>query len=742
MLPASGGTIADIRVEGAQRIEPLTIRSYLTLKPGDPFDSARLDESLKALFATGLFADATFHRDGDVLVVSVVENPIINRIAFEGNKHIDTDKLEEEVQLRARVVYTRTKVQHDVERILEIYRRSGRFAATVEPKIIQLDENRVDLVFEINEGATTSVRSITFIGNDTFSESELHTVIQTRESRWWRFLSTDDTYDPDRMTYDRELLRRFYLQKGYADFRVVSGVAELTEDRANFFITYTVDEGQRYKFGKIQILSHVKGLDVTRLQGVATTVEGTWYNAEQVEQSINKLNIAVGDQQYAFVDVKPLIQRNRDALTIDLTYEINEGQRVYVERIDIIGNARSLDKVVRREMQLVEGDPFNASKVKRSEQRLKDLGFFEKVEVKPTEGSQPDRSVLQVKLSEKSTGSISLGAGYSTTEGPLADFGIRESNLLGRGQDLRFNATVSAIQQNYDISYTEPYFLDRDLAAGVDLFRTIENNQDYSSYEERITGTTFRLGYPISDHLRQRLNYTLESTSITNVDTSIASIFIQDQAGTRIESLVGSELFYDMRDSKLDPTDGYYIRLNNDVAGLGGAAKFVRNKLGTGLYFPLADGYVLNISDEAGAVTGIAGAPVNIVDRFFLGGDTLRGFAPAGIGPRALSGGSNDALGGNLFYRGTVQLSFPSGLPEEFGVLGHVFTDLGSLSQIDDKAQPGETFVDSNALRLAVGAGISWKSPLGPITLDLAAPVLKQSYDRNQIFHFSFGTRF
>ena len=488
-----------------------------------------------------------------------------------------------------------------------------------------------------------------------FSDSKLREEIQTRESRWYRFLTTDDTYDPDRLTFDRDKLRRFYLSRGYADFRVVSAVAELTPDREGFFITFTVEEGERYKFGKIGVETELRDLNPELLRNRLTTAEGDWYNAEEVENSITNLTNAVGDLQYAFVDIQPRIVRNREQRTIDVVYDIGEGPRVFVDRIDITGNVRTLDKVIRREMLLVEGDPFNTSKLRRSERRIRDLGFFERVNITTAEGAQPDRSVIQVDVQEQSTGEIEIGAGFSTIDGPLANFGIRERNLLGRGQDLRFSATVSGRTQEFDLSFTEPYFLERDLAAGVDLFRITRDNQDESSYDEANTGIGFRLGYPLTERLRQRLNYTLQQTEIENVAAD-ASRFIREQEGTRIVSLVGQELMYDARDSRINPTEGYFIRLNNEIAGLGGDAHFSRNRLGAGVYFPVTEGTVLSFLGEVGYIIGI-GEDVAISDRFFLGGDSLRGFAPAGVGPRELN--SDDALGGNRFARASAELGLP-----------------------------------------------------------------------------------
>ncbi|WP_425429092.1 outer membrane protein assembly factor BamA [Azospirillum thermophilum] len=732
----SGGTVRDIRVEGTQRIEPTTVRSYLAIQPGDPFDPDRVDRSLKALFNTGLFADVQLRRDGDVLVVQVAENPIINRIAFEGNRRIDKENLEKEIQLRPRVVYTRTRVQSDVQRIQEIYRRQGRFAATVEPKIIQLDQNRVDLVFEINEGPRTGVRAINFVGNEKFSDGTLRENIQTKESAWWRFLTSDDNYDPDRLNYDRDLLRRFYLKEGYADFRVVSSVAELTPERDAFYITFTIEEGERYQFGKIDINTTLKQLDPATLNDIMTTREGDWYNAQEVENTITKLTNAVGDLQYAFVDIRPRINRNRETHTIDITYEINEGPRVFVDRIDITGNVRTLDKVVRRELLLAEGDPFNSTKLKRSEQRIKDLGYFERVNITTAESAVPDRTVVNVEVTEQSTGEIAIGAGFSTSDGPLADFSIRERNLLGKGQDLRFGATVSGRRQEYDISFTEPYFLDRDLSAGADIFRVRRNYQDESSFNEKNTGFALRLGYPLTERLRQRVYYQLQDTLIEEVP-STASKYVKEQKGERLTSLIGQELTYDARNSKLTPTDGYFVRLTNDIAGLGGSVRFLRNRLTAGYYVPLGDDqWVLSTTGEVGYIVGL-GQKVSLADRFFIGGDTLRGFNTAGIGPRDVSTG--DALGGTRYARGSVEMSFPLGLPEEFGLLGHAFSDVGTLGKVDISDPNVRT---DETIRVSVGTGLSWKSPFGPIRLDLAIPLRKENYDKKELFRFSFGTRF
>ncbi len=741
-----GGIIREIRVEGSQRIEGATVQSYLTVRPGDNFDPDKIDQSLKSLFATGLFADVSIRREGGVMLVQVVENPIINRIAFEGNKRIKTEDINPEVQLRPRTVYTRTRVQNDVERIQELYRRKGRFAARIEPKIVQLEQNRVDLIFEIEEGQMTGVQAINFVNNNVFDDDELREIMITKESRWWRFLSSNDNYDPERLRYDQEQVRRFYLRNGYADFKVLTSVAELTPDREEFFITMTVDEGKRYKFGKIEIQSEIPDIDVTPLYEAINAYSGEWYNGDKIEESITALTNRLGDLQYAFIDIDPLLERNQEDQTINLVFELKESPRVFVERIDIVGNYNTLDKVIRREMLLVEGDPFSVSKVKRSEQRIKDLGYFldSGVEVKTAEGSSRDQSVITVEVEEQPTGEIQLGAGYSSTDGALLDFSIRQRNLLGKGQDLRLSTLLSSRSFEVDLGFTEPYFLDRDLAAGVDLFRVVRDNRDTISYDLESTGVVLRAGYPLSEKLRQRVSYSLVQNKIDNIYFG-SSLFLQDQLGTTITSSVESQLLYDERDSKIEPTSGFYGLWSVEFAGVGGDTRYLRNRITAGQYWEPFEEVVLGLTTEAGYIWGM-GKDLRINDRFFIGGDTLRGFEIGGIGPRNVPDPNNpensDALGGTIFSRASLELTTKLGLPDELGVKAHAFYDAGTLTAAKEKPGVGDVFRDSNKVRMSAGVGVSWKSPFGPIRLDLAYPIAKEPYDQTETLKFSFGTRF
>lgn len=732
-----GGTIADVKVEGSQRIEAATVISYMAIRPGDEYSDRAVDESVKSLFATGLFSNVTIRREGATLVVVVDENPIINQIAFEGNDRFDDARLTTEIEERPRQVYTRTKAQSDASRIQELYRRGGRFAAAVEPKIILLDQNRVNLVFEIEEGDLARIERISFVGNQAYSDGDLRDEIVTKETEWWNILASTDTYDPDRLAVDQEMLRRFYLNSGYADFRVASAVSELAPDGEGFFITFTVDEGERYRFGRIDVNSALPGVDPEELKTVLTSQEGDWYSSTSVEDSVQALTQLLGDRQYAFVDIQPSVQRNREEKLIAITYEIAEGPRVFVERVDITGNVRTADEVIRREFELVEGDPFNASRLRRSETNLRNLGFFSQVEIRPIPGSTPDQTVVQTAVTEQSTGELQLGVGFSTSDGPLGDVTLRERNLLGRGQDLRLSTSLSGVSSQIDLSFTEPYFLDRNLAAGFDVFRTTRDNQDFSSYDETNTGFALRMGYPLRDNLRQTLRYRLAYREVTNVDDD-ASRFIRDQEGATLTSSVQQILNYDRLDSRINPTDGYLISLSNEVAGLGGDVAYFKTVLSANWYYPVTDSMVLNIGGNAGNIFGL-GEDVRINDRFFLGGNSFRGFATAGLGPRDLSSDDEDALGGKNYVSGTIELSFPLGLPSEFALQGHAFTDLGTVWGLDEE---GEGIVDDAALRGSAGVGVSWASPFGPIRVDYGYPFMKRDYDETEQIKISFGTRF
>ncbi len=728
--------VEKIEISGAQRIEESTIASYMDLKIGDHLDAQATDNALKSLFSTGLFADVKVSASNGLVSVDIIENPVINIISFEGNDKIKDDELLSEVQLRQRQVFTRAKVQSDVARLYQIYRRQGRFSVLIQPKIIRLDQNRVNLVFEIHEGDVTKIKSIRFVGNTHYSDRKLRSIISSKESSWYKFISSSDRYDSDRLAYDQELMRDYYLSKGYVDFKVISAIAELSNDKSGFFITFTVEEGQRYKVDGAEIISDIKNFDASILNSSIIFEKGDWYNLDEVKRSVMKMTDQLGDLQYAFVDVRPDIRKNRENQSVTVVFMISETPRVFVERINVNGNIRTLDKVLRREMKIVEGDPFNRSKLAKSERDIRKLNFFETVNVNVSQGSAPDKTVIDIDVQERSTGELSLGAGFSSTDGPLADISIRERNLLGKGQDLLLSTTVAGKRSEFRLSLTEPYFLGRDISAGFDVFRTTRNLQTERSYDQARSGGGFSLGYPLSENWRQTLRYRMERNEIQNVNSN-ASRFIRDQEGKRSTSAISQRLFYDTRDSSTFATEGITYWLDTELAGISGDAKYISAKTGASYFYPLSENWIVNVLGEGGAIQSYGGADVEINERYFLGGSTLRGFERSGVGPR--DSVTNDSLGGNFFYRGSVEMTFPLGLPKELGIKAHTFSDFGSLWDIDEG---GTSLLDGNSIRASAGVGVSWKSPFGPIRLDFAVPYAQEDYDKEEKLRFDFGTRF
>lgn len=727
--------ISEIRVEGIERIEPETVRSYLPLRAGEVYDPQKLDASLKALFATGLFSDVSFRREGSAVIVHVAENPIINRIAFEGNDVIESKTLEKEVQLRSRVVYTRTRVQNDVKRIQDIYRRQGRFAVSVEPKVIQRSQNRVDLVFEIREGEPTKIRKITFIGNKVYSDSRLKAAISSAETRWYSFLTADDVYDPDRMAFDQEQLRAYYLKNGYPEFNVLSAMAELSPDRESFFLTFTVEEGPRYRFGDVRVNSKLPKVDTAKLKGVVKIKKGDIYSGKEVEDGVNKLTDALGNLGFAFVDVRPNPIRNREKLIVDVEFDILEGSRTFIERIEISGNVRTEDRVIRREFRLVEGDAFNAAKFRLSQTRIRDLQFFKKVTVDREPGSAPDRVKVKVKVEEQSTGTLSVGAGVSSTQGVVTQLSLRERNLLGKGQQLSFSASLGTKEQNYDISFTEPYFMGRNMSAGFDLFKSVRRKTNSIVFEQNKIGAGIRAGFRYNDRLSQGFGYRLEQKEITNVD-STASLFIKRQLGTATTSSISQSIVYNVLDSRQDPSEGFIVRLGNDLAGFGGDSRYLRTTLTGSTYYRAPFESVLRLGGEIGYIFGI-GKDVRIDDRYFVGGDNFRGFANGGIGPRDSAAG--DALGGQQYAVGTAEIGFPIGNSTTFKPKVYVFTDVGTLI---DSGESGAGIQQDDMLRVSSGIGIGMATPLGTIRINFATALRSASFDKTEVFSFKIGTGF
>ena len=735
---------------GNQRIEAGTIRSYMLVRPGDPFDPDRLDRSVKTLFSTGLFENVQLSRQGDVLIVTVAENPLVNKVAFEGNRKINDDTIRPEIQTRPRAVFTAAMVEADRQKILDLYAKKGNYDATVEPRIIRQDQNRVDVVFQINDGPTALISKIAIVGNHAFSESRLIDAISSRESRWWRFLSTADQYDPERLNYDKELLRRFYLKNGYADIEVLNATAELSPDRKGFFVTFTVSEGERYRLGLVTITSQIKGITPEQLNPSVEMQEGDWYDGDAVGRAADAIEDYIHNRGYAFVEVKPRIRKNPDKHTVDVLFEVGEGPRVFIERIDIAGNTRTKDKVIRREFRLAEGDAFNAELIRKTRTRLTDLGYFGSVDITTTPGSAPDKAIITTRVTEKATGELSVGGGYSTDAGALLDLGLAERNMVGTGIDASINGVLAQKRSSVNLSVTDPYFLDRNLVAGFDLFLIQTDYLGTEPYDERRLGGDLRLGYDINEHLRQVWSYTLVDRDVFDVLTT-SSPLILNEAGWSLLSQVSQVITLDYRDSRLYPHSGWAMDFGTDYAGLGGSVDFVRTNLDGAYYIPLDrlmndDQWGIKISGGAGYMIELPQGRDLIIDRFFLGGDNLRGFQTGGAGPHDANTG--DPLGGRFLWTESQELRFPlPGVPRDIGLTGRAFVDVGGLTDASFKSGTCSgcgplSIVASSAPRAGAGVGISWRTQFGLINIDLAPLVYKQPHDETQIFRFGFGTRF
>jgi outer membrane protein insertion porin family len=738
--PAHAQVVREIRVEGNRRVEPETVRSYLQFSVGDAYDAGKVDRSIKALFSTGLFADVSIDMSGSAVIVTVTENPVINEVAFEGNSEVDTETLRNEVQLKPRSVFTRAKVQADVQRILDVYQRQGRFTAHVDPKIIELEQNRVNLVFEITEGGATKVKGINFTGNQAFSDTQLRDIISTTQSGWFDFLKGTSIYDPDRLSLDRELLRQYYLKNGYADARVIAAGAELDADGSGFFINFTVEEGVQYTFGTVTIESALAGVDPAAFQGHLLTEQGDTYNASYIEKTVEKLTLAVSEQGYAFARVKPKAIPDAASRTISMVYLIEEGPRIYIERINIAGNTRTKDYVIRREFRLAEGDAYNPMMVDRAKKRIQSLGIFKNVDIKRRPGSSQDRIVLDVEVEEQSTGELSFGAGYSTAEGVIGDISVTERNLMGNGQFLRLKLSGSIERWQIDLSFTEPRFLDRNLSAGFDLFHKDVDQTSEGGFASRRTGGVLRLGFPLAEELWMQTSYALDYADIYDVTDANVSKFVTEEierrGNTSLTSAVGASLLYDKRNHPKNPTSGYFAQVSGDFAGLGGDVSYARISAEGRAYYPLADKVTLVGRVIGGHIEGWGGDDVRLSDLFYRGGETIRGFERGGFGPRDLITG--DAIGGTNFWAATAEVRFPIPIiPDDIGISGAVFADAGSLWGVNRTAAALPGLAGNTAApRASVGVGLAWDSPIGALRVDYAYPLLKQPYDKTQPLSF------
>jgi outer membrane protein insertion porin family len=834
-----GAGASTIVVEGNRRVEADTIRSYFRVAPGERLDAAKIDAALKALYASGLFEDVRISQSGGRLIVTVVEAPVIDRLSFEGNKRIKDEQLLQEIQSKARGTLSRAIVQTDVQRILEVYHRNGRFDVTVVPKIIQRPNNRVDLVFEINEGEKTGVKSIIFVGNHAYSSWRLRDVIKTSESTWFSFLQTTDVYDPDRIEADRDLIRRFYLAHGYADVQVVSATGEYDPARKGFIITFNIEEGPQYRFGTVDIQSNVRAIDPQALRSLLRMRSGEIYSSDAVEKTIEDLTVEIARHGYPFGTVRPRGDRNPEARTIGVVFVIDEGQRAYIERINIRGNTRTRDYVIRREFDISEGDPYNRALIDRAERRIKNLNFFKTVKITNEPGSAPDRVVINVDVEEQSTGDFSIMGGYSTADGFMAQVAVSERNLLGTGRYGRASVTYGQYVRAGELNFIEPYFLDQRLSGGIDLFYRQTLQSAYLSYGTETYGTNLKMGVPLREDLSLQLRYSIYSQRITlaqqlndcnNLNPNFATTFPTPAAvaailspppigqghnftgfpagiaqsecfnetingttytqaslpvrvelgeGATLTSAAGYGFTYNTLDNNKRPTNGMLLSVGQDFAGLGGDVAYMRTVADFRTYYEVVSDLIAVVHLQGGNMIGFNKCPtqngqvicqsgsgyVRMLDDFKMGPNLVRGFQPAGIGPRDITlGTTNDALGGTMYWGASLEFQYPFFfLPKDSGFRGAVFVDSGSLwgykgeiinpstgevnGVINSSSGAfvcncGMVFADSAAVRASVGASLIWDSPFGPLRFDFAFPILKQSYDRTQWFQFGGGTRF
>ncbi len=790
----------NISVRGNSRTDAETIRSYFS-----GTDQAKVNQAVKDLYATGLYSSVQVRNEKGGLVVSVVENNVINRVAFEGNSKIKGEVLSSEVQSKSRGPYSPSIVQADIQRILDLYKRTGRGLAKVTSRTVDLPNGRLDVVFTISEGEKTGVKSIDFVGNEIYSSGKLRGLMQTTEMNLLSWIKTTDVYDPDRISSDLELIRRYYLKNGYADFRITNSDARFDAEKGGYIVTVTVEEGAQYRVGDVRVESRLADVDGASLQRLVKLSSGDVYNGDAVEKSTEALTKEVARRGYAFSQVRPKGDRDSATHLISLGFVVEEGPRVYIEKINVVGNTRTRDYVVRREFDIGEGDAYNRVLIDRAERRLNNLGYFKKVKITNEPGSAPDRVVVNIDVEDQPTGSFAISGGYSTTDGLISEVSITESNFLGRGQFVRLAGQLGQHARGVDFSFTEPYFLDQRVSAGFDLFHKQSDNSKYSLYQNWITGGTVRFGLPITEELsfspryslyqsRIRIpnttstpyndctspivGYTPGTTGASAVSSSVncltngeASLAVKETQGNRLTSLVGYSLAYNALDNVKLPTSGYYGELKQDFAGLGGDSRFVRTTGDLRVYRELVDEVVGFVRLQGGNITGYGGKNLRIADNFNLGPSLVRGFAPGGIGPRDISDPNNvrsAALGGTSYFGATAEVQFPIwGLPKELGLKGALFADAGtlfgykgrtsfpdlvgagSLGYVNGVCTPSTTTQvgcinvdDSKKLRSSVGASILWASPLGPIRFDYAFVLSKGSYDVTQAFRFSGGTSF
>ena len=723
-----------VKIVGNLRLDNSVILRDSRIDEFEVLNQKSFSDIIKNLYATGFFSNVTITENKGTIFINVRENPIIDNIAFEGNKEIKDDTILNEISLKTKNVFSSSKVKSDILKIQNLYKRLGFFSTYIDPKIIKLGKNRINLVFEINEGLEAKIKKINFIGNREFSDSTLSDVIFSEESRWYKFWGSSDKFDQDRIDYDKDLLKKYYYDNGYIDFRVISANSQLVLDRKNFVINFKLSEGKRYLIKDVKLEITNKELQNIDFADLLSSEKNEWFSSKLVERDIDRITEKSSELGYAFVDVRPKIKKTKDGKII-LTYLIVESSKIYVERINIRGNTKTHDKVIRREIQFSEGDAFNLSKIKKAERNLNKLGLFSKVELNYDPLPRTNKTNIDIEIEETSTGEFSIGAGFSSLDGALANIGIKESNLFGEGKELALQLGLSTRKSNIDLKYTEPFFLEKDIAAGVDIFNIRNNMKTYSGYKHNMIGFKLRAGYEIIDDLRHFSSYTLRRDKIHDIDPA-TSIYIRSQEGKNVTSAIGQAIQYDKLNDRINPTDGYRIRFDLDYNGLGGDTNFISTELSFAKFTKIFETTFVGNFFEMGYIEPLD-HQVKINDRFIFTGERIRGFKNAGVGPRDIS--TTDALGGEKYILSRNELNFSLGLPEDLGVGGLLFGDIGTLFKA---SETGTNVKDDIKLRASAGVGVSWQSPFGPVKIYLSKAFLKESFDKIETFRFSFGTTY
>ena len=735
-----------VDVAGNQRIAADTIRTIAGISPRKRVTPAQINKAVQNLYNSGLFESVDVHPERGRLVIDVVENPTINRIAIEGNKRLKDEVLLPLVGSVPRRAYSPAQAEADAAAMAKAYAQSGRLAARIKPRIIKRSDNRVDLVFEVREGRVVEVNRIGFTGNRVFSDRRLRRVVETKQAGLFRALIRKDTYIPDRIEFDKQKLRDFYKSRGYIDAEVLSSGADFSRQRNSFMLNFRVQEGQQYKFGELTITSQEPDVNVDDYNRAMKLKSGKPFNPKAVETTLERLDVIAYNAGLPFVQAVPRITRNDDTRTIDIEFELQRGPRSFVERIDIEGNSTTLDRVIRRQFKVVEGDPFNRREIRQATDRIRALDFFEKVDVESREGSAPDQAVIDVNVEEKPTGTLGFGVAFGTDAGLSGNFSLSEDNFLGRGQAVAFSFSTSSQDRNFSLSFNEPALFDRDLSAGFDLFYR-KTNSSFASYDNTSLGFSPNIGFPISENGRLNLSYSIIKDDLTADNT--VSGFIQDEIGSKITSALGVKYTLDKRNSPIDPTAGFVFSLDQKFAVLGGDSNYYSAVANAKFFRSLFNEEVILTAElEGGYLHSFSGSS-KVTDRFQLGGNKLRGFETFGIGPRDMNLDANgdpfgEPLGGNIYAVARLEASFPIGLPDEYGIHGGVFFDAGSVWSLDNvTASNGTTVDDSRSLRTAIGVSIFWDTALGPLRFNFSKPLKYiDGVDNTQTFNFTIDTRF